>query len=54
MAAEDKYIKEIRKYDQSGLFKLWKRHLENSIDDIIYKTDIETKIERINARTFIS
>lgn len=32
MAAEDKYIKEISKYNQHGLFKLWKEHLDNSLD----------------------
>jgi hypothetical protein len=32
MAAEDKYIKEISKYNQPGLYRLWKKHCEDKLD----------------------
>lgn len=32
MAEEDKYIKEISRYNQPGLFRLWKKHINNNLD----------------------
>ena len=32
MAEEDKYIKEIGRYNQSGLCRLWRKHLDDKLD----------------------